>query len=399
VSPSSPDPAARATATLALHIAGLPGPAFQLDPGGENVLGRAAGSLIVLADRLASRSHALIRFEAGRGSWLIEDLGSRNGTWLDGTRVTRADLAAGSVIRVGTTELVFHPGAVVPAAGDEDAAVVRCGSPDVLEGEALRRAGGGGDPRWPMFLYQAGFRLLAAASTREVVGTTLELAAEFTAAASFGWFEISPERHPLPTCVVPPGSDLPTRLTGRLWEEATAGHGVWFASRTEDEGGPAVACVPIIAGSRIRAVLAAATPGDLKEVDFDLLVSLAGLAAAAWAGRDPLCRQAGAAASTERLDDQAIGLESFEIPPDGTLALSEAEAEMLRASADAALPLARAESLDLETWERLLTIEALRRTGGGVAEAAALLGIGRATLYRRLEAFGLRRDAPPAAPG
>jgi len=269
----------------------------------------------------------------------------------------------------------------------------------VLEGEALRRAGGGGDPRWPMFLYQAGFRLLAAASTREVVGTTLELAAEFTAAASFGWFEISSEHHPLPICVVPPGSDLPTRLTGRLWEEATAGRGVWLASRTEDETGPAVACVPIIAGGQIRAVLATAAPGDLKDVDFDLLVSLAGLAAAAWAGRDPLCRQAGAAASTERLDDQAIGLESLEIPPDGTLALSEAEAEMLRASADAALPLARAESLDLETWERLLTIEALRRTGGGVAEAAALLGIGRATLYRRLEAFGLRRDAPPAAPG
>ena len=398
MSPSSPDPALRATATLALQIAGLPGPAFQLDPGGDNVLGRAAGSLIVLADRLASRNHALIRFNADSGTWLIEDLGSRNGTWLDGSRVTRADLAAGSVIRVGTTELVFHPEAIVPAPDHEDAAVVRCGSPDVLEGEALRRAGGG-DPRWPMFLYQAGFRLLTAASTREVVGTTLELAAEFTAAASFGWFEISPQRHPLPTCVVPPGSDLPTRLTGRLWEEATAGHGVWLASRTEDEPGPAVACVPIIAGGRIRAVLAAAAPGDLKDVDFDLLVSLAGLAAAAWAGRDPLCRPAGAAASTERLEDPAIGMALHDVPPDGTLALSEAEAELLRAPADAALPLARAESLELEAWERLLTIEALRRSGGGVPEAAALLGISRATLYRRLEAFGLRRDDPPPAPG
>ena len=73
-------------------------------------MGRAAGSLIVLADRLASRSHAVIRFDAVRDEWLIKDLGSRNGTWLDGGRVDAEALGDGSVVRVGTTELVFHRG-------------------------------------------------------------------------------------------------------------------------------------------------------------------------------------------------------------------------------------------------------------------------------------------------
>lgn len=41
-------------------------------------------------------------------------------------------------------------------------------------------------------------------------------------------------------------------------------------------------------------------------------------------------------------------------------------------------------TLNLQELERLAIREALDRTGGKVAKAAALLGIGRATLYRRL---------------
>lgn len=43
------------------------------------------------------------------------------------------------------------------------------------------------------------------------------------------------------------------------------------------------------------------------------------------------------------------------------------------------------ESLDLARWERRLIAAALERAGGRVPEAAKLLGIGRATLYRKLE--------------
>jgi len=393
----STSPAAPAAATLTLQIAGLPGPAFQLDPVAENILGRAAGSLIVLADRLASRRHAGVRFDAAREAWLIKDLESRNGTWLDESRVTEEPLADGSIIRVGTTELVFRSTAPVTAQTDDDARVVRCGPPDALEGEALQRAGGNGDPRWPMFLYQAGFRLLAADSSQTIVGATLELAAEFTAAASFGWFELSADRLPVPVCVVPPGSDLPALLTGRGWQEAIAGRGIWLTPQA-DAGGLALACVPVIAGGRVEAVLAATAPTGLKDVDFDLLVSLASLAGAARAGRDAAAR-AGAEepASTEPFDDAAVGGDPAAQSADGTLALSEYEAELLHGAA--ASLLAHSESLRLEDWERRLAIEALRRSDGSVPEAATLLGISRATLYRRLDGLGLKRDEPSADPG
>jgi DNA-binding NtrC family response regulator len=49
------------------------------------------------------------------------------------------------------------------------------------------------------------------------------------------------------------------------------------------------------------------------------------------------------------------------------------------------------ESLKLEYWEKRLITEALSRSGGNVPEAAALLGIGRATLYRKIEEYGVTR--------
>jgi two-component system response regulator HydG len=49
------------------------------------------------------------------------------------------------------------------------------------------------------------------------------------------------------------------------------------------------------------------------------------------------------------------------------------------------------ETLRLDHWERKLICEAIRRTGSRVPEAAKLLGIGRATLYRKIEEYGIQR--------
>ncbi|MEO8496455.1 MAG: sigma 54-interacting transcriptional regulator [Planctomycetota bacterium] len=48
------------------------------------------------------------------------------------------------------------------------------------------------------------------------------------------------------------------------------------------------------------------------------------------------------------------------------------------------------ESLRIDFWERKLIKQALERTGGNIPEAARLLGIGRATLYRKVEDYGLK---------
>ena len=49
------------------------------------------------------------------------------------------------------------------------------------------------------------------------------------------------------------------------------------------------------------------------------------------------------------------------------------------------------ETLRLDFWERKLIVEALSRTSGKVPDAANLLGLGRATLYRKIEEFGIDR--------
>ena len=60
------------------------------------------------ADEYASTRHA--RFEPRRDGVWIEDVGSTNGTFVNGIRLTRErKLAPGDVVRVGETDLRFEP--------------------------------------------------------------------------------------------------------------------------------------------------------------------------------------------------------------------------------------------------------------------------------------------------
>jgi hypothetical protein len=61
-------------------------------------IGRDDGCEIHLDDPMISRRHAEVSFS--EGLWWIRDLGSRNGTQLDGHRVTRAPLPARCEIRL-----------------------------------------------------------------------------------------------------------------------------------------------------------------------------------------------------------------------------------------------------------------------------------------------------------
>jgi pSer/pThr/pTyr-binding forkhead associated (FHA) protein len=63
------------------------------------VLGRGAACDVVLREARVSRAHAALVRE--RGAWWVEDLGSRNGTWCDGERVSRRRLRDGDVIELG----------------------------------------------------------------------------------------------------------------------------------------------------------------------------------------------------------------------------------------------------------------------------------------------------------
>lgn len=63
-------------------------------------IGRAADNDLVIDDLVVSRRHAELRVLAD-GTYEIVDLGSHNGTYLNGQPVTRARLAAGDIVGVG----------------------------------------------------------------------------------------------------------------------------------------------------------------------------------------------------------------------------------------------------------------------------------------------------------
>jgi pSer/pThr/pTyr-binding forkhead associated (FHA) protein len=409
---SIPSPGGRAAATLSLRIAGRSGPTFVLDPARENTLGRAAEASIVIADRLASRNHASIHFDVPSDAWMLRDLGSRNGTFLDGMPVTAATLPDGGVIRLGTSELVFRKAAACTAAPPADAPrFVRHGPVTELEGSVLRRSSSGAtdDARRPLLLYQTSIRLLSSRSRRDVIEAALELAIQHAGAASVGWFRVQDGARLEPVCIVPPGGPLAT-LVG----EAEAGlvaresHAVWLAA---GDSAHEIACVPIMDESRVHAALvASAAAGAIRSTDFDFLVALARLASAAWDGhaRQP----AGNDDATDLASLPTVGLDSIsgfalaaggpetdDLPPDAPTAIDATVLQRFAIPADDASPsaarigafVAETSSLRLDDWQRILVIEALRRTGGSVPNAAAELGISRATLSRKLASYGLTR--------
>ena len=67
-------------------------------------IGRAPSSTLVLDDDYASNAHS--RLTLSNGTWIVSDLGSTNGTWIDRTRITSpTPLTLGHSLKVGRTVL------------------------------------------------------------------------------------------------------------------------------------------------------------------------------------------------------------------------------------------------------------------------------------------------------
>ena len=79
---------------------------FELHAG-ENVLGRDSEASVVIVMKSISRRHARITIAGDTAT--IEDLGSKNGTWVRGRRIAApTELADGDEIRLGSVPLVFR---------------------------------------------------------------------------------------------------------------------------------------------------------------------------------------------------------------------------------------------------------------------------------------------------
>jgi pSer/pThr/pTyr-binding forkhead associated (FHA) protein len=88
-------------------------------------VGRADYNDVVVPDSSVSTSHA--KLQRREGVWVLVDLDSTNGTFVDGERVKgEAPLAPGAMVRLGDVQLVFEP-------TDDAHAVARGGGTQVLK--------------------------------------------------------------------------------------------------------------------------------------------------------------------------------------------------------------------------------------------------------------------------
>src|SRR5712691_10474459 len=110
----------------ALSVGARQGMAWLEQPSGERRyvqselrIGRGEQNDLRLNDGSVSRDHAFLRRVDGR--YLLSDVGSQNGTFVNGRRVyAPSALQSGDRIRAGTTELTFHLDAPVGAAPTAD---------------------------------------------------------------------------------------------------------------------------------------------------------------------------------------------------------------------------------------------------------------------------------------
>lgn len=96
-------PAAASGAATRIVITAGPRSGLELDlPATGLTIGRSSGAGLQIKDDYTSNNHAkIVRW---RDEWMVQDLGSTNGTYVDGKRIGEATpVQAGTAVRIGTT--------------------------------------------------------------------------------------------------------------------------------------------------------------------------------------------------------------------------------------------------------------------------------------------------------
>lgn len=109
-------------ASITLYVPEQDPIAIELDAYEQITIGRGPDNDLVLDHVSLSGSHAVIQNEGG--SFKVTDLGSTNGTFMDGEQITEAALVNGSRVLFGSVDSVFSDGTAAPAEApveDDDA--------------------------------------------------------------------------------------------------------------------------------------------------------------------------------------------------------------------------------------------------------------------------------------
>ena len=77
---------------------------FRLPPGSVKTIGRSTGAEFIVEAALVSRLHC--QLTATADSLQVKDLGSTNGTFVNGKRVSAAELKEGDKLSIGRVDLI-----------------------------------------------------------------------------------------------------------------------------------------------------------------------------------------------------------------------------------------------------------------------------------------------------
>lgn len=103
VEATSQIPVAAMTATVTPTLTDISGNEYRLTKSITNI-GRGTDADIQIADSGASRLHCAVVLGS---DVIVRDLGSTNGTTVDGNRITEAQLRDGSIIKIGNTTFTY----------------------------------------------------------------------------------------------------------------------------------------------------------------------------------------------------------------------------------------------------------------------------------------------------
>jgi len=109
---------------LLLQAPGRSAAAFRLCPGCRNVVGRAPDCDVIIDDGSVSRRHA--ELQVAQSGLAVRDLGSLNGTFVEGTRVTSSEVLLGQLLQFGKVSFLVARPADTQDATERAEEVITC---------------------------------------------------------------------------------------------------------------------------------------------------------------------------------------------------------------------------------------------------------------------------------